>query len=57
MNELAKDMEKVETPVPGGDFKSFLREKRTFDEFKEELNRDFKEMTGIKNSYPDNPKK
>ena len=50
-------MEKVETPIPGGDFKSFLREKRTFDEFKEELNRDFKEMTGIKNSYPDNPKK
>ena len=57
MNELAKEMKKVETPVPGGDFKSFLREKRTFDEFKEELTRDFKEMTGIKNSYPDNPKK
>lgn len=57
MEELAKEMEKVETPVKGGDFKSFLRDKRTFDEFKDELTREFKEMKGIKDSYPDNSKK
>ena len=57
VEEIALELDKVESPAEGGDFKSFLRNQETFHEFKENLTKDFEEMKGVKDAYPEDPKR